>query len=312
MGPKATRDAFGEVLVELGESHPEIVVLDADLSKSTRSSKFEARFPDRFFQMGIAEANMIGTGAGLALAGKKPFICSFACFLTGRYDQIRVSIAYTRAPVRIVGTHAGVAIGEDGYSQMGLEDIACMRALAGMSVFQPADEIETRQLITFLVGYDHPSYTRLTRQKMQDVHDSTYRFEFGKADLLFQSSGKIAVTIMASGGPLYNALTAGKELDKEGIGVRVYNFHTIKPIDAETVAREARQVGRIITVEDHNVLGGFGSAVCEAASAEAPALIKRLGMQDVFGESGKPAELYEKFGMSARAIHEAAKQLAHR
>jgi len=307
VAPKATRDAFGEILAELGEKDPDIVVLDADLSKSTRSAKFGDKFPDRFFQMGIAEANMVGTGAGLALCGKKPFICSFACFLTGRFDQIRMSIGYSQAPVRIIGTHVGVAIGEDGYSQMGLEDIACMRSLAGVAVLQPADAIETRQLITYLVGYDKPSYTRLTRQKVQDVHDSDYRFEFGKADLLYEPSSRARLTIMATGGPLFNALTAAKELDKEGIGARVYNFHTIKPIDEETIAREAKDTGRIVTVEDHNIVGGFGSAVAEVVSSTNPVPVKRIGIPDVYGESGDPAGLYEKFGLSAKAVFESSK-----
>jgi len=301
---KATRQAFGEALAEIGATNPDIVVLDADLSKSTMSKLFAEKFPDRFFEMGIQEANMIGAGAGLALSGKIPFVCSFACFVTGRYDTIRISVAYSQAPVRIVGTHAGIGIGEDGNSQMGLEDIGLMRGLPHMTVIQPADEIETKEAIKYLAnGHNGPAYIRLTRQKLDDVNPPDYKFELGKGHVLREGSH---VTCIASGGTVGGALKAAEALNGEGIDVRVVNLSSIKPIDVNLIVKCAKETGKIFTVEDHNVIGGMGSAVCEVVAEHSPAPVKRWGLPDVFGESGSPEALYAKYELDAAGI---AKQL---
>jgi transketolase len=301
---KATRQAFGEALAEAGATNPDIVVLDADLSKSTMSKLFAEKFPDRFFEMGIQEANMIGAGAGLALSGKIPFVCSFACFVTGRYDTIRISVAYSQAPVRIVGTHAGIGIGEDGNSQMGLEDIGLMRGLPHMTVIQPADEIETKEAIKYLAnGHNGPAYIRLTRQKLDDVNPPDYKFELGKGHVLREGSH---VTCIASGGTVGGALKAAEALNGEGIDVRVVNLSSIKPIDVNLIVKCAKETGKIFTVEDHNVIGGMGSAVCEVVAEHSPAPVKRWGLPDVFGESGSPEALYAKYELDAVGI---AKQL---
>ena len=302
---KATRDAYGETLVELGKENRNIVVLDADLSKSTMSKMFADKYPGRFFEMGISEANMIGAGAGLALAGKKPFICSFACFVTGRYDTIRISVAYSRAPVRIVGTHAGIGIGEDGNSQMGLEDLGLMRGLPGMTVLQPADDLETRQAVRWMAENDVPSYIRLTRQNVKDVNVPGYTFRMGKAVELVHGSD---VTIMASGGPVFHAVDAAAMLKKEGIDAGVVNIHTIKPIDAEAVASFARKTGHIVTIEDHNIIGGLGSAVAEVIAETGAGKLTRHGLRDVFGESGSPEALYRKYRLDAPGIAEVVKE----
>lgn len=303
MPAKATRDAFGEALAKLGEKHPEIVALDADLAKSTKSEIFAKKFPDRFFEMGIAEANMIGTGAGLALAGKIPFICSFACFVTGRYDQIRISVAYSNANVRIVGSHAGVAIGDDGYSQMGLEDVALMRALPGMVVIQPADDLETEGAVEYLVRHKGPAFLRTTRQKLERVNPDGYKFEFGKAVTL-KPGGKDA-TIFATGGEVYFALQAAAELAKEGLEVGVVNVHTIKPLDAEAVIRAARTTRLVVTAEDHEIIGGLGAAVAETLAENGVGTrLLRIGVKDAFGESGLPDQVLAKFKLDAKGIAE--------
>jgi len=297
---KATRQAFGEALAKLGETRPDVVVLDADLSVSTKSELFAKKFPDRFFEMGIQEANMVGTAAGLALAGKVPFCCSFACFVTGRYDQIRVSVAYSGANVKIVGTHAGVAIGDDGYSQQGLEDIALMRAIPTMAVVQPADDLETAAAVEAIASHHGPVFLRLTRQNVERVHPEGYRFQFGKVDTL--RDGKDAV-IFASGGTVANALHAAEELAKDGVSLRVVNVHTIKPLDVEGVEAAARACGgKVITAEDHTVIGGLGGAIAEALGERFPSRIKRIGIQDVFGESGAPEAVVAKHGLDTAGI----------
>ncbi|MHB9027461.1 MAG: transketolase family protein [Candidatus Latescibacterota bacterium] len=305
MAVVATRKSFGQTLMELGAEYPDIVVLDADLAKSTMSKMFGDKYPGRFFEMGISEANMIGVGAGLALAGKKPFVCSFACFVTGRYDTIRISVAYSQAPVRIVGTHAGIGIGEDGNSQMGLEDLGLMRGLPGMTVLQPADDIETRQAVRWMAENDVPSYIRLTRQNVKDVNGPDYRFELGKAVEL--APGK-DVTVMVSGGPVFHAVEAAEILKKEGIDAGVLNVHTIKPFDAAAVRKYARQTGRIITVEDHNIIGGLGSAVAEAMAEGGEGRLTRHGLPDTFGESGSPADLYRKYRFDTPGIVSVVKE----
>lgn len=311
---KATRQSFGEAVVKLGEKNPQVLVLDADLSKSTMTSEFAKKFPERYFEFGIAEQNMIGTAAGLSLAGKIPFATSFACFLAGRYETIRMSIAYSRANVKLIGTHAGIGIGEDGYSQMGLEDIALLRSLPNIAILQPADDIETQQAVDWAAGYPGSVYFRLTRQKLQDVHSPDYKFQFGKGDILKQAQSPASqcginserraqsVAIFATGGVVYNALKAGEELEKEGFSVTVVNIHTIKPIDEELILNLTRQNQKFVTIEDHNMIGGLGSAVCEVIAPHTDGVkILRLGITG-FGESGSPEGLYEKFGLSSEKI----------
>jgi len=304
---KATRASFGEAIADFGDKYPEIVVLEADLAKSTYSFMFGDKFPNRYFEMGIAEANMIGTGSGLALAGKVAYICSFSAFVTGRYDIIRMSIAYQNANVRIIGTHCGVAVGEDGNSQQGLEDISIMRSLPNMGVIQPVDDIETRQAIEYSIKHKGPLFIRLTRQKVEPVNAKNYRFEYGKGVILKEGND---LTIFASGGVVYSALQAAYHLEKEGIHARVVNIHTIKPIDDELIIRCAKETKKIVTVEDHNIIGGLGSAVSEVVSEYYPVYVKRIGLKDCFGESGPPEELYQKHGLDIDSIQSVVKSVA--
>ncbi len=297
---KATRAAFGEALLELGAGYPNLVVLDADLSASTQTGAFARAFPDRHFNVGIAEGNMVAIGAGLALAGKKPFVCSFACFVVGRFEQIRMSVAYNQAPVRIVGTHVGIGIGEDGYSQMGLEDVALIRSLPNVLILQPADEQETKQAVAYLAEHDQPAYIRLTRQKVEDVNPPEYRFEFGKG-VVYREGGDVA--LIASGGVVYNALEAARQLHGDGVEATVINIHTIKPLDEAVILDAAATCKRVVTIEDHSVNGGLGGAVAELLGERRPTRLKRIGMH-TFGESGTPEALYEKYGFSVSKIRQ--------
>ena len=299
--PKATRQAFGEALARLGGEYTNIVVLDADLAKSTKSELFAKKYPDRFVEMGIAEQNMLGVAAGLSLAGKNAFCCSFACFLAGRFETIKISVAYPSSNVKMIGTHAGVGIGPDGYSQMGLEDLALLRTLPGMQVFQPADEIECIQIMEHLATYVGPAYLRLTRQELTPMHTAAYRFVPGKLDVIFEGKD---VAIFATGGPSMHAVTARTLLAAQGINAAVVNVPSIKPFDDAGVQAWSKRVPLIVTVEDHNVLGGMGGAVAEAlagASGDRARLV-RHGIPDVFGESGEPEDLYKKFKLDAEGI----------
>ncbi len=306
--PKATRKSFGETLARLGETNKNLVVLDADLAKSTMTLDFQKKFPDRHFEIGIAEQNMIGIAAGMALCGKIPVVTSFACFLIGRLETIRVAVAYNRANVKLVGTHAGIGIGEDGTSQMGLEDVGAMRSLPNMTILQPADDAEAQQAVEWMIGHKDPVYIRLTRQTMPDVHDSDYVFKVGVADTIFEpqkKNGKLQATIFASGGTVGEAVAAAGELGKKDSAVRVVNAGTLHPFDGAAVKRAAEESGRIVTVEDHNVTGGLGSAVCEALAESGKACpVVRLGMHD-FGESAGGGELYRKYGLSSEHIAQA-------
>jgi transketolase len=306
---KATREAFGDAIVEIGATEPRLVVLDADLSKSTMTQAFSKKFPERHFEFGIAEQNMIGAGAGLALCGKIPVVTSFACFLIGRLETIRIAAAYNKTNLKLVGTHAGIGIGEDGTSQMGLEDIGAMRSLPHMTILQPADALETKQAVEWMIKHDGPVYIRLTRQKMDDVHKPDYKFQIGKADVLWEPEPKPAhfqATIFATGGTVPHALAAAKDLLPRGFAARVVNAASLAPFDADAVARAAADSGRIVTVEDHNVVGGLGSAVCEAIAERGLACpVVRVGVRD-FGESATPEQLYDKYGLSAPHIVEAA------
>jgi transketolase len=298
--PVASRKAFGDALKALGDRDAKVVVLDADLSKSTMSMVFAKAHPKRFFEMGIQEANMLGTASGLALSGYTPFCCSFACFITGRFDQIKMSVAYSQARVRIVGTHAGVGIGPDGYSQQGLEDLALMRTLPTMLVLQPADDVETAQMVDFLATDPRPAYLRLTRQDLPRVHDDAYRFAPGKFPTLVHGDD---VAIFATGGTVGFAVDAALALHKEGIKARVVNASSVKPVDDDAIERAAKECkAGLVTVEDHNILGGLGGAVAESVTSRHPARLLRLGVKDEFGESGEPLALYKKHGLDAEGI----------
>ena len=309
MGGKATRVAFGEALLKVAAKNDRVVVINADLGKSTNTVKFVERYPDRSFNVGVAEANMIGIGAGLALEGWIPFICTFAIFVAGRFETIRVSVAYNHANVKIVGTHTGIGIGEDGYSQMGLEDIALMRSLPNMSVIQPGDAIETERAVEYMVEHQGPVFLRLTRQKVEDVNPPDYRFEFGKGVIVDAARGEGRdLTIMATGGTVYNAREAARELRSQGLDVRAVNIHTLKPIDEELILDSIQRSGRILTVEDHGLRGGLGSAVCEVVAERGEGVVRRIAVRD-FGESGDPVALYKKFGLSIDNIVTEAKKL---
>lgn len=308
MPPKASRAAFGEALLELGATNDRIVTVDADLSKSTMTAKFAKAYPDRAFNLGIAESNMIGIGAGLALTGRIPFVCSFACFVVGRFETIRISVAYTNANVKIVGTHAGIAIGEDGYSQMGLEDVACIRALPNMPVIQPADELETRQAIAHAVEHQGPLYLRLTRQNLEPVCPADYRFQLGRWLVLRPGHD---VTLIGSGGTMFNCLEAAKLLDADGVSAEVLNAASIKPLDEELLLRSAGKTGHVVTCEDHSVVGGLGGAVAETLGEVMPTPLKRLGVQG-FGESGDAKGLYAKHGLDPAGIAASIRKFLNR
>jgi transketolase len=295
---EATRAAFGRALARLGGVNPRVVVLDADLASSTQTRVFAEKYPERFIQVGIAEGNMVGIAAGLALAGKVPVAASFACFLTGRFEQIRVSVAYNRANVKLVGTHAGVGIGEDGYSQMATEDIALMRSLPNVAVIQPADGQETEQAVEYMLAHDGPVYLRLTRQKVDDVNPAGSRFAFGRGVVLREGND---LAIVASGGVVGPALGAARTLAAQGIEAAVLNIHTLKPVDAALLLEWGARAGRLLTVEDHSVFGGLGSAVCEAVAETGSIRVHRHGVRD-FGESGSPEALYRKHGLDAEGI----------
>lgn len=296
----ATREAYGQALVRLGEIKENIVVMDADLSKSTKTVEFAKRFPERFFDMGIAEQNLMGTAAGLSLSGKIPFASTFAIFATGRaFEQIRNSIAYPKLNVKIAATHAGLTVGEDGASHQATEDLAIMRALPNMTVLVPADGVETEKAVFAAVEHQGPVYLRLGRPGVPVLYDDTYDFRIGKADLLRPGED---VGIVAAGYMVSIALEAAVELEKEGIQAAVLNASTIKPLDEEAVIGLARETGLLVTAEEHNIIGGLGSAVAEVVSERYPVPVYRVGLRDVFGESGTPAELLEKYGLDKKGL----------
>lgn len=295
----ATRDAFGKAIARLGEDE-RIVVLTGDLRDSTRTEEFAARYPDRFIECGIAESNMIGVAAGLALSGKIPWAASFSCFVTGRFETLRLSVAYQEANVRLVGTHTGIGVGDDGYSQMSLEDIGMLRTLPNVAIVNPCDAVETERTVEYLVEHVGPAFLRLTRQGVEDVNPPDYRFEFGKAVLLRDGTD---VAILATGATVQEALKAADLLAAEGISARVVNVHTIKPLDEGAVVAAASECRVVVTVEDHSATGGLGSAVAEVLASRDGGLapLEVIGMR-TFGESGSSDELYEKFGLSGERI----------
>lgn len=298
----ATREAFGSTLEALGHTNPNIVVLDADLSGSTKTASFAKSFPDRFFNMGIAEQDMIGTAAGLAVAGKIPFAASFAVFATGRaYDQIRQSVAYSKKNVKIVGSHAGILTGEDGATHQMLEDISLMRGLENMIVLQPADAEECKQMVEFLASYEGPAYLRTGRAGVLDVHSSSHQFQLGKGNLLREGKD---VCIIASGAPVHHALIASEKLLEKNISAQVINMGSLKPFDVTLTDRIAKEFDLIVTVEDHSITGGLGSCVAEVmAEHGAKGRLVRVGMTG-FGESGTPEDLYQKYKLDAQGIFE--------
>ncbi len=310
MSKIATRDAYGKALKKLGAENKDIVVLDADLSKSTKTSDFAAEFPDRFFNIGIAEANMMGTAAGLAAAGKIPFASTFAMFATGRaFEQIRNSIAYTKLNVKIAATHAGLTVGEDGASHQAIEDISLMRSVPNMTVLVPADGPETEACVRAAVDFKGPVYIRLGRPGVPVLNGEGYKLTIGKA--VTMRDGK-DVTVIATGIMVSMALEAAETLSGEGISVRVINMHTIKPIDAEAIVTAARETGAIVTAEEHNIIGGLGSAVAEVVVENCPVPVERVGVKDVFGESGTPDDLLQKYGLTAGEIAAAVKKVLGR
>lgn len=307
----ATREAYGLALKKLGEKNRDVVVLDADLSKSTKTSEFAKAFPDRFFNMGIAEQNMIGTAAGLAAAGKIPFASSFAIFACGRaFEQVRNSVAYPRLNVKIAASHAGLTVGEDGASHQASEDIALMRAVPNMTVIVPADAVETEAAVMAAAEIDGPVYLRLGRPAVPVIYErENYQFQVGRAITLRE--GKDA-TVIACGIMVSVALEAAAQLAEEGLSVRVVNMHTIKPLDREAVRRAAEETGAVVTAEEHSIIGGLGSAVAEVLVETCPVPMERVGVRDVFGESGTPAELMEKYGLTARHVAEAVRKVVQR
>lgn len=311
MANLATREAYGKALVELGKENNNIVVLDADLSKSTKTADFGKAYPERFFNMGISEADMISTAAGLSTCGKIPFASTFAMFAAGRgFEQIRNSICYPELNVKIAATHAGLTVGEDGASHQAIEDLSLMRSVPNMTVISPCDDVETMGAIKAAAVYNGPVYIRLGRSSVPTLNDeSTYKFEIGKAVKL--RDGK-DITVFATGIMVSEAIKAADQLKNDNINIEVINIHTLKPIDSNAIIESVKKTGAAVTCEEHNIIGGLGSAVCEVLSENNPVPVKRVGVMDTFGESGKPAELLKKYGLTAEHIVEAVKEVMKR
>jgi len=296
---RATREAFGEHLPVMGEKHNNIVALDADLGKATKIASFRDSHPDRFFQIGIAEANMIGVASGISEYGYKVFLASFGSFLTGRYDQIRCSLAYSNRPVVLVGTHVGMAIGKDGVTQMGLEDVSIMRALPNMKVLNPATFSEAKKVIEFLAEteLDSPYYLRLGRQPVEDID---IPFELGKGQIIKEGDD---ITLLSTGCILGDVMESASIIeDMTQMSVRVVSFTSLKPIDRDMIVKCAQETKQLFTIEDHSIIGGLGSIVSDVLSEEYPAKVVKIGLNDVFPESAPPADLYEKYGLSSNQI----------
>ncbi len=297
---KATRQSYGEILETLGEKNEKIVVLDADLSAATKTSIFAKKIPDRFFDMGIAEANMMGVAAGMASCGKIPFVSTFAAFAAGRaYDQIRSSICYPNLNVKICATHCGITVGEDGATHQMLEDLALMRALPNMTVISPSDDVQTKWLIEEISKVDGPVYVRLARLATPVIYEETQKFEIGKAIQIGEGTD---ATVFATGVVVPEAIKAKEILEKEGIHIRVVDVHTIKPIDKEMIIKSAKETKKLISIEDHSIIGGLGSAIAEVLTEEYPCKLLRMGMKDVFGKSGNAVELLKYFGLTSEEI----------
>lgn len=302
----ATRDSYGNALVELGKKHENLIVLDADLAGATKTATFKKAFPERHIDCGIAEANMMGIAAGLSTTGKVPFASTFAMFAAGRgYEQIRNSIGYPKLNVKIGATHAGISVGEDGATHQCNEDLALMRTIPGMVVINPADDVEARAAVEAAYTHEGPVYMRFGRLAVPVFNDeASYKFELGKGIVLKEGKD---LTIIATGLCVYESLEAAKMLAADGIDAQVINIHTIKPLDNELVVKAAKETGRIFTVEEHSIIGGLGSAVCDVLSAEYPTKVTKIGVEDVYGESGPAVELIHKYGLDAEGIYKKIK-----
>lgn len=305
----ATRASYGNALVELGKAHEEVVVLDADLAAATQTGVFKKEFPERHIDCGIAECNMTGIGAGLAATGKVPFISSFAMFAAGRaFEQVRNSIGYPKLNVKIGATHGGISVGEDGATHQCCEDFALMRSIPGMIVMSPADDVEARAMVHAAYEHEGPVYMRFSRLASPVFNDEeSYHFEIGKGIVLKEGTD---LTIIANGLCVAPSLEAANKLEEDGIHARVINIHTIKPLDEDLIVKAAKETGKIVTVEEHNILGGLGGAVCECLSEKAPVPVKRIGVPDVFGESGAAGPLLAKYGLDAEGIYRQVKEFA--
>ena len=302
----ATRDSYGNALVELGKAHDDLIVLDADLAGATKTCIFQKEFPERHWDCGIAECNMTGIAAGLATCGKVPFISSFAMFAAGRnYDQVRNSIGYPHLNVKIGATHAGISVGEDGATHQCLEDLSLMREIPGMVVINPSDDIEARAAVKAAYEHEGPVYMRFGRLATPIINDNAeYKFEIGKGVTLREGTD---VAIIATGLCVAESLAAAEKLAADGVNAKVINIHTIKPLDEELVVAAAKECGRVVTVEEHSVIGGLGAAVCETLSRKAPTPVKTIGIQDCFGESGPAVSLLKKYGLDAEGIYASVK-----
>lgn len=300
-----TRDGFGEGVVELGRRNKNVVVLSADLTDSTRANWFKKEFPGRFFGLGVAEQDMFGTAAGLALMGKIPFACTFGVFASGRaWDQIRVSVAYMNLNVKIIGTHGGISVGPDGATHQALEEIALMRIIPNMTIVVPCDALEAKRATTEAASIKGPVYIRLGRSGTPLITKEKDNFKIGKANILKEGKD---ISIFACGHMVYEAMLACEELEKGGINARLINLHTPKPIDKDCIIKAAKETGAIVTAEEHTIAGGFGSAIAEVVAENCPVPIKFVGIRDKFGVSGEPDELFEFFGLKAKYIVKAAK-----
>ena len=313
---RATRDGWGEALLELGEKDERIVVLTADVADSTRVSQFAKRFPKRFVQCGVAEQNMMGIAAGLAAAGKRPFVSAYAVFSPGRsWDQLRVAVCYSNLPVVVGGSHSGFSAGGDGATHQALEDIAITRCLPNMTVIAPCDYRETKKAVKAAINLAGPAYIRFAREETAVLTSEETPFEIGKAEVLripSGNSGQLQVALIGAGPILSECLKAAEDLEKEGISAEVINCHTIKPVDKATLMKAARDCGAVVTVEEHQVMGGLGSVVAETLAENYPVPMEFVGMRGSFGESGKPDELAEKYGLKAINIAESAKKVIAR
>jgi len=306
MSKIATREAYGKALVKLGKINDDVVVLDADLSKSTKTNDFLKAYPNRFFNMGIAEQNLVGAACGFAAAGKIPFASTFAMFATGRaFEVIRNSVCYPKLNVKICATHAGITVGEDGGSHQSVEDISLMRSIPNMTVVVPADGVEAEKMIFAAAEFNGPMYVRLGRSAVPTIFEEDYNFEIGKGVVLRDGND---ATIIACGIMVNEAIIAADMLKEEDIDVRVINMSTIKPIDTELIIKAAKETKAIITAEEHSIIGGLGSAVSEVVSENHPAIVRKVGVNDSFGESGTPNELLEKYGLTAKNIVEKVKE----
>ena len=302
----ATREAYGKALVKLGKTNDHVVVLDADLSKSTKTNDFFKAYPNRFFNMGIAEQSLLGAACGFAASGKIPFVSTFAMFATGRaFEVIRNSVCYPKLNVKICATHAGITVGEDGGSHQSVEDISLMRSIPNMTVLVPADGIEAEKMIFAAAEFDGPTYVRLGRSAVPTIFGEDYNFEIGKGVVLREGND---ATIISCGMMVNEALIAADMLKQENINVRVINMSTIKPIDTELIIKAAKETKAIVTAEEHSIIGGLGSAVSEVVSENHPVIVKKVGINDSFGESGTPNELLEKYGLTAKNIVEKVKE----